>query len=104
MAVLFALSSRSDLGPAGRVVPDTLSHGTVYLILAVLLCRALAGGLRPLRPGPALFAALLATAYGVSDEFHQSFVPGRDASAADVLKDMGGAAIGAWLFVKVVRG
>ena len=104
MALLFALSSRSDLGAASRLVPDTLSHGTVYLILALLLCRALAGGLRPLRPATAALAVLFATAYGVSDEYHQSFVPGRDSSASDVLKDLGGAAIGAWLFVKLVRG
>jgi VanZ family protein len=38
---------------------------------------------------------LLATAYGVSDEYHQSFVPGRDASVRDVGSDFAGAALGA---------
>lgn len=97
MAVLFHLSSQPDLGLAGGV-PDWLTHGTAYLILAALLCRARAGGLRPLSAPGAVLSACLATAYGVSDEYHQSFVPGRQASAADVFKDLGGAALGAWLF------
>lgn len=97
MAMLFQLSSRPDVGPAGRV-PDWLTHGAAYLVLAGLLCRALAGGLKPLPAATAAVAACLATAYGVTDEYHQSFVPGRDASVADILKDAGGAALGAWLF------
>jgi VanZ family protein len=103
MAVLFVLSSRSDVGPAGRV-PDWLTHGIAYLLLAALLCRALAGGLKPLSLSGAAGAVLLATLYGVSDEYHQSFVPGRDASAGDVAKDAAGACVGAWLFRKAVRG
>lgn len=102
MAILFQLSSRSDVGPAGRV-PDWLTHGAAYLVLAGLLCRALAGGLRPLPAAAAGLAACLATAYGVTDEYHQSFVPGRDASVADIFKDAGGAAIGAWLFRRAVK-
>lgn len=97
MAVLFAASSQSDIGPAGQV-PDWLTHGSAWLVLGVLLCRALAGGLRPISGAGAVLAVALATGYGVSDEYHQSFVPGRDASTADVFKDLGGATLGALLF------
>ena len=38
-----------------------------------------------------LSAATFPTLYGLSDEFHQSFVPGRSASALDVLWDGMGA-------------
>lgn len=86
----------------GRV-PDWLTHGGAYLILALLLCRGLAGGVRRLSTAGALLAVCLATAYGMSDEYHQSFVPGRDASVADVFKDMGGAGFGAWLFRRAVK-
>lgn len=94
-AAIFAASSRSDTGLAGRI-PDWLTHGIAYGVLSLLLARALAGGFgAPLATGTAVLAVALATAYGVSDELHQSFVPGRDASAADVLKDLAGAAVGA---------
>ncbi len=41
---------------------------------------------------------LLGIAYGVSDEWHQSFVPDRTPSAADLLMDALGVAIGLHLF------
>ena len=49
----------------------------------------------------ALICGLLAIVYGVSDEWHQSFVPERSADAADVLADaigalVGGSAVWAW--------
>jgi VanZ family protein len=34
----------------------------------------------------------------VSDEWHQSFVPQRHSSAADVVKDFGGAALAALVY------
>jgi VanZ family protein len=42
-----------------------------------------------------LFAILLATVYGMTDEFHQLFTPGRHAQVTDVLVD----ALGACLYV-----
>ena len=96
--LLFFLSSRSDIGPAGRI-PDWLTHGTAYLIFAMLLARASVGGLlRPLAGQTALAVVLGVTLYGVRDEWHQSFVPGRDSSAGDVAKDAGGAIVGVLLF------
>ena len=98
MAVVFFFSSISNLGRAKRV-PDWISHPIEYGVGAVLLCRALAGG----RPGPltlstALTAMLLATAYGLTDEYHQSFVPGRTSDPMDVVKDLAGAAAGSLLY------
>jgi VanZ family protein len=48
-----------------------------------------------------LAAWMIGTAYGATDEWHQSFVPGRQADAADVLADALGAlaaagAVRAW--------
>ena len=99
MLVLFGASAQ----PGGRgglfAVADWLTHGIAYLVLAVLICRGLAGGSRrPLTMAGAVLAVLLSGAYGVTDELHQSFVPGRDSSAADVAKDLGGALLGAIAF------
>jgi VanZ family protein len=85
-------------------VPDWLTHGAAYLVLASLLGRAVAGGFgRPLATSPAALVVLAATLYGLGDEWHQSFVPGRDASAGDVAKDAAGAALGAGLLVWLAR-
>lgn len=98
MAAIFIASAQSDVGGFGRI-PDWLTHGAVYFLLAVLVCRALAGGLgRPASAGAALVAVALSVGHGIGDEYHQSFVPGRDASAGDVAKDLGGAALGALLY------
>ncbi len=47
----------------------------------------------------ALWGGLLATLWGVSDEIHQAFVPGRNSSWGDGLADMAGAFLGAFCFV-----
>ncbi len=98
MLVLFVASAQSDVGVAGRI-PDWITHPIAYCILGLLVSRATSGGLgRPLVRGEAILIIVLCTLYGVSDEFHQSFVPGRDASFWDVVKDCAGSilAVGLW--------
>jgi VanZ family protein len=98
MAVVFRVSSISDLGRAARV-PDWISHPIEYGVGAILVCRALEfGRRRPLTLSTALTATLLVTAYGVTDEYHQSFVPGRTADPVDVVKDLAGAAAASALY------
>ena len=91
MAFVFAVSSRASWGQVSRI-PDWMTHGAGYAVLSVLVCRALAGGLaQPVTARVAVLAVAIATLYGVTDELHQAFVPGRTADAWDVLKDMAGA-------------
>ena len=95
MAVIFALSSRPLPASVSRV-PDWVTHGAGYAILCALLCRALARGLRRATPLRAAIAAVaISVLYGVTDEFHQSFVPGRQADPWDLVKDLGGASVAA---------
>ena len=102
MAVIFGLSSISDLGPLPAGVSDTSGHSIGYAILGALLLRALAGGRwSGVTWGRSLAAIVLCTLYGVSDEFHQSFVPGRTPDRADVLADCVGAAIAVALIAAV---
>ena len=102
MALIFAVSSR-PLPAYVAVLPDWGTHAAAFAVLSILACRALAGGLGlPVTGRDALLAVVLSTVYGVSDEFHQSFVPGRDATAWDVLKDAVGALLGMWLYRRVV--
>ena len=74
------------------------AHVTEYLILALLLVRALrTEGLR----GGALAATavLIGVAYAALDETHQAFVPSRTASPGDVAVDAIGVLAGVGLAV-----
>lgn len=98
LAVSFAASARSEVGGLGRI-PDWITHGVEYFVLGILLCRALAGGFGcKLSTPAAVLAIALGVGWGLSDEWHQSFVPRRDPSGADVVKDLGGCglAVLAW--------
>jgi hypothetical protein len=44
-----------------------------------------------------MLLTILVTAYGVTDEYHQLFVPGRDASGWDILADGLGGFLAAWV-------
>ena len=44
-------------------------------------------------------SAIIGTLYGLSDELHQSFVPGRDASIEDAAADAFGALLGSLALV-----
>ena len=76
---------------------DKLLHALAYGLLAALWCRALATWPLEGRPAAAIAAAavILAALYGLSDEIHQAFVPGRMADPWDWMADGFGAAIGA---------
>jgi VanZ family protein len=92
MAIIFAFSAQHGGGhlPAAEIVLRKLAHVTEYLILTLLLLRALH------RSGLALtvpLAAAVALAYASSDEWHQSFVPGRTATPRDVAIDCIGIAL-----------
>jgi VanZ family protein len=78
-----------------------LAHLTEYAIFAQLLYVSLleADELQ-WRTRAALWSALIAGAYSLTDEFHQLFVPNRTASLADCALDTTGAILG--LFVLLV--
>lgn len=101
MLVIFVLSSRADV-PLPRGMTDKQGHSLGYLGLGVAVTRACAGGLgAPVSLFQGLAAVALTTAYGISDEWHQSFVPGRTADVADLRADATGAILGTaacWLW------
>lgn len=70
-----------------------LAHFGEYLVLSLLLGRALAAG-RGWSARIAVWAVVLAGLYAVSDEMHQWFVPARGASPLDCLIDVAGAIAG----------
>jgi VanZ family protein len=72
-------------------------HMTGYALLAVSLMQAtfLRGGGQKKQTPKAFFLTLgICCVYALSDEFHQSFVPGRNATLIDVGIDGLGASVG----------
>jgi len=100
MAVIFAASSVPDVTAIPGGVSDTLAHRSVFAVLGALFLRALAGGSwRGVTWRAVLASVASSLAYGVFDEWHQSFVPGRSSELRDVVSDLTGAAAagaGAW--------
>ena len=93
MALIFAASGVSSVPSAARGIDDGLLHGAGYGVLAALLLRALAAARWDgVTVRTAFLAAALATLYGVTDELHQWFVPGRSAEWSDLVADAAGAA------------
>jgi VanZ family protein len=77
------------------------AHFAEYFIFSVLLFRAVRGPQRGWQLRWALLAVAIVAAYSASDEFHQWFVPGRQASPWDSLLDTFGAVIAqiaAWVW------
>lgn len=78
-----------------------LAHIIEYGIFATLLYRSLK--LSGISPKDAIIYSLITSfLYGVSDEFHQSFTPGREPKARDVLFDTFGAAMFLFLLNRVL--
>jgi VanZ family protein len=108
-ALIFALSSISGL-PAP---PGGLTDKHAHLITYGVLCACLVWGLTDRAParttwGIAAAAAALSVLYGASDEWHQSFVPGRHTSALDLAADAVGAVLAAvvlraWAIIRARR-
>lgn len=73
------------------------AHFSVYLILGILTSNALRlNGVSGIKQFG--FSLLICALYAMSDEFHQSFVPGRGPSLQDVLIDSSGATVGILLY------
>ena len=86
--LIFALSSIPDLGTGlggWDLVLRKAAHVAEYAILGALLVRAV------ISPW---MAVTLGTIYALTDELHQHFVPGREASVLDVAIDALGVAVG----------
>jgi len=88
---------------------DKVAHFGMYAVLGVLLSRV--GVLESWTRRRVILAVVMISLFGVLDELHQLFVPGRDAEVGDwvmdtlgsatgftVLRWVAGTRWGAWLF------
>lgn len=102
MTIIFIFSAQSRLvtieNEAGEKFVYKTAHMLAYAGLAWLWWRALAPD-RQVSWSNLLLAFGLAVLYGVTDEIHQRFVPGRHGHPADVFFD----AAGAWAMILLIR-
>ena len=75
---------------------DKLYHFVEYAILGALVARALVKAKPAILPSRWIWciAAVFSILYGASDEWHQTFVPGRFATIADWVADVLGSIAG----------
>ena len=105
--LIFWFSAQTDPGRLCPVeIPDKIAHLVLYSGFGFLFMRLLVG----LEEGDKIAVVRLlfwsltaALIYGLSDEFHQLFVPGREFSWMDLLADGAGGYLGARALV-IIRG
>jgi VanZ family protein len=97
MAAIFSASSTPAAHLPNFGLLDTLvkkgGHMAGYFLLALAYLR----GLNTSSKKAAFIALGLVMFYAASDEFHQSFVPGRHPSPLDAAIDMAGAVLALWI-------
>ena len=96
-ALIFALSSIPDLGTGlggWDLALRKVAHAAEYAVLGALLLRAV---------GRELPAVAIGIAYAVTDEIHQTFIPGRHGAPLDVLIDAAGVLVGVYVLGRAAR-
>lgn len=102
-ALIFFLSSQSKLPmPMLFSGEDKLIHALAYALMGLLAWMTFSREQRPLVI-VFLVSVVFCSLYGLSDEWHQSFVPGRDASLGDWLADTTGAVLMATVMFRLSR-
>ena len=112
MGLIFYLSSLSGAEASQRLESGAVSwlgdlrsyaaHIVLYAVLAALIQVALWGWSLEIRLWWVIVAAVLASLFGISDEYHQSFVTGRSATLVDGLVDSIAAFASSTLFWRLV--
>ena len=84
-----------QLGAGSRA--DWIANGVLYLPLGLLLARVLRGGLGASTGTAFIGAVAMCGAVAVAVEFAQLFFPPRTVSQNDLIAEVLGSALGAWL-------
>jgi VanZ family protein len=87
-----------------QLVVRKTAHVSEYTVLSLLIFRALANTVSPVRlAGTASITLLASGTFAAMDEFHQSFVLSRTASVRDVMIDIAGAILGMTIYWSVLH-
>lgn len=102
--LIFYLSSQPSIEtPALFPGQDKLFHLVAFGMLGFLAAGSLHASQNDYATRHVWLVVLAVTLYGILDEFHQYFVPGRNSDIYDVIADATGAMLGAWTMYYLVR-
>ena len=107
MAILYYSSSiqGDDIPKIDIPNIDKLFHFVEYFVLGALLVRAFVNySDKTSFKTIFLLSILIASAYGILDEFHQRFVSGRSPEIFDIFSDIMGSLFGVLLYIHKERG
>lgn len=103
MGMIFVFSSIPMVKTSKLYWPDFIvkktAHFVEYAILSFLYLRAFYGSKVSFKKS-AFLSILISFLYALSDEYHQSFTPGREPKIRDVLIDTLGASFAIYLIAK----
>ncbi|MFZ0449657.1 MAG: VanZ family protein [Desulfatiglandaceae bacterium] len=99
MTTIFWLSSKQSL-PSQGLFPgqDKIEHALAFGTLGLLIAGSFRGWGGRLSTRQIIVVILITACYGLFDEGHQYFVPGRDSSLGDVGADIVGGFLAALVF------
>ena len=106
MGTIFFLSHQPGKDMQIMMIPgfDKLAHAGIYALLAATALFALPKKIRESKPVlTGIMIVFFCLLYGSSDEFHQSFIPGRESSMGDLVADGIGSAILVLVWICFVR-
>lgn len=110
MGLIYFLSSRpgSDYSTAQSWVDSVpgaeyFVHGGLFFVLGVLVFGVLRANVPQRGWLIGVDTVIFCTLYGISDEFHQTLVEGREATGFDLIADVLGGIVAATLLLLIVR-
>jgi Predicted integral membrane protein len=98
MVAIFFASSQSEVAAPAVTGIDKIGHFVVYAWLGVLWVRC--PWIARLKPLGVWSAVAIASLYGLTDEIHQSFTPGRSVEVADWVVDTLGAFVAVAIYTR----
>ena len=107
MSTIFYLSSLPSTGIDGTKVEQFLIHKTFHIFVYASLSASFYFALNKSNQKPikniSTSSLVFTYLYGVSDEIHQYFIPGRGAKFTDTLFDLFGAFLGILIYRQLIK-
>ena len=104
MATIFYLSSLHSIDiDLGFSAQDKLFHMAAYGVLGIFILGSMPLDDLGYNFNQVALATFVATLYGITDEWHQAYVPGRSSDPLDVVADCIGALLATLLARALIR-